>query len=625
MGRISGLVATASMRAKLINIGNQKTSWHQALGYASKLASADCCLVSLETNQAQLSWLGWSEPQVLQLGHLLGVLAGWCISESAIASASVSSVESILELYCRYGFVSALEQLNGDFALAIYDEASETLWLGRDRLGVKPLYYARGSFQGEPWFAFASRPRPLLLLPGVDKQPNPQYIALFAGSHYRYFDNAPDQSPYIGIAQLPAASYLCYREQRLTIKRYWELSEQPNFTESEVELAARYRDLLLDAVQIRLNAASKPAFTLSGGMDSSSVLASAVQLSGNRQNAFSTIYADKTYDESAEIRSMLASCVEQWQPVEIGTPDVWTLVEQVIAAHDEPIATATWLSHWLLCQVVAEQSFGSVFGGLGGDELNAGEYEYFWYHFADLQVSGREQDLANEISAWVAHHDHPIFRKSQAIAEQRLPQLVDFAQPGRCLHDRDRLLRYASALNPDFFDLANFEPVMEQPFASYLKNRTYQDLTRETLPCCLRAEDRQCTAFGLNHFLPFLDYRLVEFAYRVPGSMKIRGGVTKILLREAMRGILPKETRQRIKKTGWNAPAHQWFSGAGRERLHDLVNSQVFRTRGIYNVQEVMQLIEEHEQIVATGELRENHMMFLWQLLNLEMWLSGLD
>jgi len=622
MGRISGLVATEPSRAHLVKVGNQVTAWHEALGKGSNQPSSNHRFAVLKTDRAQLSWWGWSKPQLLQIGDLLGVLTGWFLSKTASTSASESSIKSVLELYRRYGFAGTLERLNGDFVLAIYDGASGTLWLGRDRLGVKPLYYARGSFQGEPWFAFASRPRPLLLLHGVDTRPNPQYVALFAGSHYRYFDNAPEQSPYLGIAQLPAASYLCYREQQLTIERYWKLSDQPDFTESEFELAARYRNLLLDAVQIRLNAASKPAFTLSGGMDSSSILASAVQLSGNRQNAFSTIYADKTYDESAEIRSMLASCVEQWQPVEIGTPDVWALVEQAIAAHDEPIATATWLSHWLLCQVVAEQGFGSLFGGLGGDELNAGEYEYFWYHFADLRSSGREQDLANEIAAWVTHHDHPIFRKSQAIVEYRLPQLVDFAQPGRCLPDRDRLLRYASALNPDYFDLANFEPVMEQPFASYLKNRTYQDLTRETLPCCLRAEDRQSAAFGLDHFLPFLDYRLVEFAYRVPGSMKIRGGVTKILLREAMRGILPEETRQRIKKTGWNAPAHQWFSGAGRERLHDIVSSQTFRTRGIYNVQEVMRLIDEHEQIVATGKPIENHMMFLWQLLNLEMWLS---
>jgi asparagine synthase (glutamine-hydrolysing) len=108
--------------------------------------------------------------------------------------------------------------------------------------------------------------------------------------------------------------------------------------------------------------------------------------------------------------------------------------------------------------------------------------------------------------------------------------------------------------------------------------------------------------------------------FRVPGTMKIRAGVTKYLLREAMRGVLPEETRTRIKKTGWNAPAHLWFSGTGREQLLDLVGSQRFRERGIYDSAEVARLVDEHEAIIEAQQPRENHMMFLWQVLNLELW-----
>ena len=122
---------------------------------------------------------------------------------------------------------------------------------------------------------------------------------------------------------------------------------------------------------------------------------------------------------------------------------------------------------------------------------------------------------------------------------------------------------------------------MENPFGSYLKNRTWQDLSRETTPCCLRAEDRQTTAFGLENIVPFLDHRLVEFMFRVPGSMKIHNGVTKILLREAMRGILPEITRSRIKKTGWNAPAHLWLSGKNGEIVKDLIRANRFSSLGI--------------------------------------------
>lgn len=204
-----------------------------------------------------------------------------------------------------------------------------------------------------------------------------------------------------------------------------------------------------------------------------------------------------------------------------------------------------------------------------------------------------------------------------------LHRVVDLSHPGRCLPDHVRLDRYLSALNRDYYDLFGFEPIMDHPFKSYLKNRSYQDLFRETIPCSIRAEDRQTVAFGLENVLPFLDHRLVEFMFRIPGTMKIRDGVTKHLLRLAMSAILPEETRTRIKKTGWNAPAHVWFSGPGRDSLMDLVHSQSFRERGIYDLTEVERIIAEHQEIVSAGRPQENHMMFLWQLVNLELWLQS--
>ena len=201
-----------------------------------------------------------------------------------------------------------------------------------------------------------------------------------------------------------------------------------------------------------------------------------------------------------------------------------------------------------------------------------------------------------------------------------LRQLTDPRVPGRVRVDQRRFGRYSAALRREYFDLSGFVPALDHPFASWLKNRAYQDIFRETAPCCLRAEDRNCSAFGLGHADPFFDYRLIEFMFRVPGSSEICDGITKRLLREAMRGILPEETRTRIAKTGWNAPAHLWFSAETLDRLLDLVQSRAFRERGIYEVPEVLRLIEEHRTIVASGAPCENHMMFLWQLLNLELW-----
>jgi asparagine synthase (glutamine-hydrolysing) len=525
------------------------------------------------------------------------------------------------ELYKKYGFRNAVERINGDFAIALYDADTGLLWLARDRLGIKPLYY----LQKNGCFAFSSRLTSFLGLPGVKHTENRKYVALFAGSHYRYFDNDQESTPFEEIKQLPAGRILKWDGTHIATERYWILQEMPEYTGTEKDLAEQYRSLLFDAVKIRYARAYKPAFTLSGGMDSSSILAASSRINGRKQMALSTTYEDKTYDESEDIRTILESYVERWYPIEIGIPDLRDVVPKMIAANDEPVATATWLSHFLLCGKAAEEGFGSLFGGLGGDELNAGEYEYFFYHFADLKTRGEEEKLLKEIGKWAEYHDHPIFRKNESVVNDYLSRCTDLSLPGMCRPERNRMNKYVHTVNRDYYPLEKFEPVMEHPFKSFLKNRTFQDITRETMPCCLRAEDRQAEAAGLSHFEPFLDYRLVEFMFRIPGALKIRDGVTKILLREAMTDVLPETTRCRIKKTGWNAPAHVWFSNGGQELLMDMIHTKRFQERGVYNTSAVMNIVREHQRIVENRETKENHMMFLWQLLNLEYWFQFIE
>jgi asparagine synthase (glutamine-hydrolysing) len=605
MSRIAGLVSDAGEgRAQLLD---------RAL--AGLRPDESWVSRALSGGRASLAWCGWGEANVASSGGVLAVMDGVVYNREELGGEG-SDADLVCRLYLDHGPEGALRRLNGDFALALYDRDSDTLWLARDRFGLRPLYYTTN----DKLVAFASRPRALLSLPGVPRRANPAFTGLFAASHYRYFDNDPDASPFAGVCQVPPATLLQIRGGRVSRTTWWQLAEQPNLEGTEEELAARYRDLLVDAVRIRLRRARRPVFTLSGGMDSSSVLASAVRVAGQKQQAVSSVYEDKTYDESAEIATILDDCVERWHPVRLGTPDVFAVLPRMIAAHDEPVATATWLSHFLICEAMAGEGFGGLFGGLGGDELNAGEYEYFFYHFADLRAAGEEGRLAHEVAKWVEYHDHPIFRKGPAVMEEVLSRVVDFGTPGRCLPDRRRMLRYAAVLEPSWFDLGGFEPRMDHPFTSYLKNRTYQDLTRETIPCCLRAEDRQATAFGLDNFLPFFDHRLAELMFRVRGEHKIRAGVTKRLLRRAMKGILPESTRTRIKKTGWNAPAHVWFSGGCRDQLMDLIRSRRFRERGLYRPAAVERLADDHFRIVTEGTREDNHMMFFWQLVNLELW-----
>ncbi len=572
-------------------------------------------------DRGALAWRGRGPSRLFSDRGLFVVLDGVILNRRDF-SAAASDAERFADLYRRHGFVEAMARVNASMAVALYDQDDGALWLGRDHFGTRPLYYAP---VGRGW-AFASRPLSLLRLPGVDRRVDPVFVALYAAMHYRFIDNRPERSAYAAVAQVPAAHAVRLEAgAEPVLIRYWDLADREDFDLPEAVLAGRYRELFQDAVRLRLEVSAAPAFTLSGGMDSSSILACALALSERPQTAFSAVYEDKTYDESDDIRAMGGRRDVAWNPIAVGTPDVMATVAEMVAVHDEPVGTATWLSHYLLCRRVAAAGHETLFSGLGGDELNAGEYEYFFYFFADLRHAGRTSLLEREIAAWARHHDHPLYRKTPEAVAAMFAKTVDFGRPGRILPEPDRLTRYHAALDRNFFDIAGFVPVLDHPFASWLKNKTYQDIFRETAPCCLRAEDRQCMAFGLENRLPFFDHRLAEFMFRIPGTLKIRNGVTKHLLRTAMAGILPDETRLRVAKTGWNAPAHVWFSGDRIEALLDLVRSQRFRERGIYAPDVVERLIREHQRIVATRVLAENHMMFLWQLVNLELWLRWLE
>lgn len=611
MSRISGLV-TAYVTPNEANCLGEMLKAVKLAGWSQACSDSDSWTAG---------WTGWSQPNLASNERWTVVMDGCLFNRDELAGGDCDA-ERILHQVEQDGVVNAMKRLNGDFAIALQDKRTKAVWLVRDRIGAKPLFYV----ESRDRLAFASRTRSLLMLPDVSTNVNERFAATFAGSHYRYFDNDPNASPFADIRQLPAGSLLKWEPNKdATIERYWSLTDQPNWEEGEEELADQYRELLLDAVRRRFEVADRPGFTLSGGMDSSSVLACAVRASGEKQHAFSTVYEDKTYDESEEIQSMLEATVTQWHKVPLDRPDVISTVEQMVACHDEPVATATWLSHYQLCGQATTEGFGSLFGGLGGDELNAGEYEYFLYHFADMVAGGQADQLDAEIEKWIEYHDHPIFKKSHEMAHRELAKIQANGRPFHCVPELSRLNRYVDTVSKDYHRLDQFTPVMEHPFSSYLKNRTFQDMFRETAPCCLRAEERQATALGLENYLPFFDHRLIEFMFRVPGSMKIRDGVTKVLLRRAMADILPEETRSRIAKTGWNAPAHVWFSGPGIEPLMDVVRSQSFRERGIYDLDRVGQIIEEHQDIVEHGKLQENHMMFLWQLVNLELWLRDVD
>lgn len=527
----------------------------------------------------------------------------------------------ILTAIERLGLVEALSRINGDFALALRDDRSRTLSLARDRFGVRPLYHAssRGAV------AFASRPRALLRLRGVAREPDPKFLMAAAATHYRFVDSDPTRAPFRDMAQVPAGHVVTFKNGTVSRARFGDIKAGPTPAGSPTDQAREYFDLLQDSVERRLRRAQNPAFTLSGGLDSSTIVTMARRITGDLPSAISSVHHDETYDERREIMDVVDAGLVDWHPVEIDDPDLFPLISKMSAFHDQPIPTVTWMSHFLLGERIAEMGYGSVFGGLGGDEQHAGEYDYFFYFFADLKASGQAELLEREIAAWALNHDHPVFRKSPEVAERVMAIVTDPTHHGVCRGNSDLLYRYAGLLNPELGKLETLAPSFEASSDSYLASHMRNELLFNTMPCCLRAADRNATALGLREFHPFLDWRLFEFMLALPGDRKIQNGVTKCFAREAYKGLLPEATRTRVKKTGWNAPAHQWFAGAGREPLMDMVSSRGFIERGIYDTPALMSLIDDHQDIVDRPQGREDHMMVLWQIITLELWLRSIE
>ena len=190
--------------------------------------------------------------------------------------------------------------------------------------------------------------------------------------------------------------------------------------------------------------------------------------------------------------------------------------------------------------------------------------------------------------------------------------------------DTGLFYKYQNALHPDFRQLDHLLPDYQKFTDSYLSSHMRNELLLNTMPCCLRAGDRNSTSLGLKEFHPFHDFRLFEFMLGIPGNQKIKSGVTKAFARKAYEGLLPERTRSRIKKTGWNAPAHEWFAKEGYNTMFDIVSSRKFIDRGIYDSSAIRKLLLEHKQIVDENLPLENHMMVLWQILTLELWFQSI-
>jgi len=465
---------------------------------------------------------------------------------------TASDTEVLLAAYAEWG-EDALAHLNGMFAFAIYDVRRRVLFAARDRFGVKPFFYHHA---GPGLFAFASEIKGLLAhprVPGVVHEPT------LAGFLTRGQLDEGTQTFFEGIRSLPAAHRLTLdlRTGALALSRWYDIPA----AEARAADPEAFRALLEDAVRLRLRSDVDVGTCLSGGLDSSSLVALTARLrQGDRgRRAFSILYDEPGMIERPFVQSVVAATGVEAHETSASAADLLADLPALIRHQDEPIPSAGPFSHWRVMRLAHEHGMKVLLDGQGADEILAG-YPYQLGPFFG-EVAGRAGlwRAVGEARAASRVTGRPLAFHLGLLAYQRLP-----------LPSALRRLAVGRFSTHTHVPAAMLEPALAAQVPAQagerhvpratLREERLANLWQTSLPALLRYEDRNSMAFGIEARTPFLDYRLVEHAMALPAEALVKGGWSKAILRDAMRGVLPEDVRLRRDKLGFTTPEKRWLA-----------------------------------------------------------------
>ena len=481
-----------------------------------------------------------------------------------------SDTEVILAAYRAWG-ERCLERLNGMFGLALWDADRRRLFCARDRLGVKPFYY---QYDGRR-FAFASEARALVLTQPSRIQPHlPAVRDLLA---LDWVDHE-SRTFFEGVHQLPPGHWLSVGEEGFRIERWWGLDPDARAVGSSAELTEQFAEAFTDSVRLRLRADVEVGSCLSGGLDSSAVVTTAGRLANAGLHAFTCAYDEgPAFDERPYVRAVAESSGAQSHVVVPDGSDFWRVFDTLADRQGEPTAGPGVYSQWQVMKLAGEAHLKVLLDGQGGDETLAGYFRYLPTRLRDLAAAGNGAAFA---ALWGKVSERLGFATTLLHTfEPWLPAPLVATLRRRFGQGKDRVL------SGTLRRLRSQPPQMPAATRSHLWSQLAFDTTVRQLPSLLRYEDRSSMAFGIETRLPFLDYRLVEFAFSLPDHERLDGATTKAIARRALGDRVPKSVLERRDKMGFETPTDLWLRGryAGELRrrlsrkspLHDWVDAAV--------------------------------------------------
>ncbi|MCG3173556.1 MAG: Asparagine synthetase [glutamine-hydrolyzing] 1 [Myxococcota bacterium] len=528
---------------------------------------------------------------------------------SHIQFRSRSDTEVLLHLYAERG-EHMLGLLRGMFAFAIWDAREKKLFCARDRAGKKPFFYAEG-----PWgIAYASEVRSLRVWDEVDAS-----VDCDAIHQYLSFQYIPAPlSIYAGVRKLPHGSMLIWHNGRTTVRPWWRPEYRRKRQIDEATARERLRELLLEATRYRLISDVPVGAFLSGGMDSSAVVAAMARLSDRPVKTFTIDFEEEKYSE-ARYAKEVADAYHTDHHVEVVRYDSANIIPYLMWFYGEPYADSSAIPTWYVSRL-ARRHVTVVLNGDGGDESFGGYQRYLFSRFAHL---------ANQLPHGVRREVIPnLYRKIPPSAPVlwRVHNLLrdNYTAPERTYFDRIVYFTgeakqdiYSDGMKNETARFTSFDRMLhhfDHGQAHELTDRLLALDFDTYLPDDLLVKvDIATMANGLEARSPLLDHHLVEFAASLPADFKIRDGETKWIFKMAMENWLPPSVRLRP-KMGFGVPIDMWFRGPLRDFLRDTLLSQRALARGYFRPAAVRALVEDH--ISGKRDVRYQ----LYALLALELW-----
>ncbi len=525
-----------------------------------------------------------------------------------------SDTEVIPHLYSELG-EDFLDELNGMFAIALWDAKLEKLILARDRFGEKPLYY--GIFDEK--FFFASEPKVLLSHPKISPEIDPEAL-----HHYLSYDYVPAPlSIYKGIRKLPAAHKLVWESGKITTSRYWKLSfskpsEKPSINEASEKLGS----LISDSVKARLVSDVPLGVLLSGGIDSSTVAACAQQHASGKIKTFSIGFEEDSFDESEYARQVARHLGTDHYEEILSVNTAKKLITEIGEWLDEPLSDGSLIPTFMLSRFVREHVTVAL-GGDGGDEIFAGYPTYYGHKMARVYdaipsfvKTGVIKPIVNNLSTSTDNLSFD-YRAKRFVSSAGYDVVTrHHSWFGSFTGDeKESLLSdtvHFETKGLDVYESAK-ELLDDCDSTNTIEQMQYLDMNYYLAEDILTKVDRASMAVSLEVRAPFLDPTVAEYAASLPPEYKLKGSSAKYILKQTVSDLLPANIINRPKK-GFGIPIAEWLKGTLNPLMHDMLSPGRLIIQDLFNHDYIRELIREHEQGIA------NHYKQIWTLLVFQLW-----